>query len=322
MNIPEPVLVLDQNANLSPNHHTHLLITNTTDLRRSRVDEFLSSRSLQPKSHKAYQSDIKIFMDWCDLPWTEVSRRKMAQFKNFLLKERQLALSSVNRVLRTLKSFYRWMLLSEYVTSDPTIGIQQERLPDPLAKDLEDTEVLQIFEAIKSSKVAPRDRAIFSILLHGLRAEEVCNLNIEDYADGELIVKEAKWDSTGEVPLTKLGIQDIDAYLDWRLELEGELIASNPLFVSYSNRSQGKRLTYWGIRHIMDDLGKKTGIDLHSHRGRHTYATNLIVKYELDPSLAMELTRHRDARSFRRYTNRKNKLAAKRAFLKASEKLD
>jgi integrase/recombinase XerD len=48
----------------------------------------------------------------------------------------------------------------------------------------------------------------------------------------------------------------------------------------------------------------------------------LIVKYELDPSLAMELTRHRDVRSFRRYTNRKNKIAAKRAFLKAAEKLD
>jgi hypothetical protein len=38
--------------------------------------------------------------------------------------------------------------------------------------------------------------------------------------------------------------------------------------------------------------------------------------------LAMELTRHRDVRSFRRYTNRKNKIAAKRAFLKATERLD
>ncbi len=58
----------------------------------------------------------------------------------------------------------------------------------------------------------------------------------------------------------------------------------------------------------MDDLAGKTGIDLHSHRGRHTFATNLIVKYELDPSLAMELTRNRNVRSFRRYTNRKNRL--------------
>jgi hypothetical protein len=40
------------------------------------------------------------------------------------------------------------------------------------------------------------------------------------------------------------------------------------------------------------------------------------------PFLVMELTRHRDVRSFRRYPNRKNKIAAKRAFLKAVKKLD
>jgi site-specific recombinase XerD len=313
MSIPEPILVVYSEPPKA---------ISITDLRQARVDEFLASRSLQPKSRKAYQADLRIFMDWCDLAWVDVNRRKVAHFKTFLLKERELALSSVNRVLRTLKSFYRWMLLSEYVVADPTIGIQQERLPDPVAKDLEDDEVLRIFEAIALSKVMLRDRALFSILLHGLRAEEVCRLNVEDYGNGELAIKEAKWDSKGEVPLTKLGIQDLDAYIIWRREQEGELLPDSPLFVSCSNRSQGKRLTYWGIRHVMDDLAQKTGIDLHSHRGRHTFATNLIVKYELDPSLAMELTRHRDVRSFRRYTNRKNKIAAKRAFLKASEKLD
>ena len=90
------------------------------------------------------------------------------------------------------------MLLSEYVTADPTIGIQQERLPDSVAKDLEDEEVLQIYEAIALSKMM-------------LRAEEVCRLNIEDYVNGELVIKEAKWDSKGEVPLTKLGIQDLES---------------------------------------------------------------------------------------------------------------
>ncbi|NMF59655.1 tyrosine-type recombinase/integrase [Pseudanabaena yagii] len=310
--MPEPILILYNQPQPK---------AIATNVRQSRVDEFLDSRSLQPKSRKAYQADLQIFMDWCDLPWADVSRRKVTQFKTFLLKERGLALSSLNRVLCTLKSFYRWMLLSEYITADPTIGIQQERLPEPDSQDLEDEEVVRIYEAINLSKVVLRDRALFSVLLHGLRAEEVCRLNIEDYCNGELVIKEAKWDSKGEVPLTKLGIQDLDAYLDWRKEKEDELLPESPLFVSYSNRSQGKRLTYWGIRHVMDDLAEKTGIALHSHRGRHTFATNLIVKYELDPSLAMELTRHRDIRSFKRYTNRKNKLAAKRAFLRAAEKL-
>ena len=102
MSIPEPILVVYSELPKA---------IAATDLRQSRVDEFLASRSLQPKSRKAYQADLRIFMDWCDLAWGDVSRRKVTQFKTFLLKERELALSSVNRVLRTLKSFYRWMLL-------------------------------------------------------------------------------------------------------------------------------------------------------------------------------------------------------------------
>ena len=120
MSIPEPISVIYSEPPKA---------IATIDLRQARVDEFLASRSLQPKSRKAYQADIRIFMDWCDLAWVDVSQRRVTQFKTFLLKERELALSSVNWVLRTLKSFYRWMLLSEYVIADPTIGIQQERSP-------------------------------------------------------------------------------------------------------------------------------------------------------------------------------------------------
>jgi integrase/recombinase XerD len=79
MSIPEPILVIYDE---SPKAIA------TTDLRQSRVDEFLVSRSLQPKSRKAYQADLRIFMDWCNLSWVDVSRRKVTQFKTFLLKER------------------------------------------------------------------------------------------------------------------------------------------------------------------------------------------------------------------------------------------
>lgn len=316
MIVPEPKLVI----------YSELATQNkaiaASDLRQVKIEEFLSARSLQSKSRKAYQSDLQIFMDWNDSAWGEVTRRKVTQFKIYLIKERGLALSSVNRVLQTLKTFYRWLLRSDYVTADPTITVQLERLPEATSQDLDEDEVLKIYEAIALSKYPERDRAIFTVLLHGLRAEELCNLNVGNYLNGELVIPVAKWDSKGEVPLTKLGLSHLDSYLDWCKAKGVELLLESPLFVSYSNRSQGKRLTYWGVRHLMDDLSEKTGIDLHAHRGRHTFATNLIVKYELEASLAMELTRHRDIRSFKRYTNRKNKLAAKRAFLKASERLD
>jgi integrase len=198
-------------------------------------------------------------------------------------------------------------------------------VPVSLSQELEDEEVDRIYAAIAEVSRDPvRDRALFSVLLHGLRAEEAVNLNLEDYDGEQVFIREAKHDSVGEVPLTRQARSDLDAYVQQRQAQAAatgqELALDSPLFVSNSNRSKGKRLTYWGVQEVMNLLGEQTGIALHAHRGRHTFCTNLIVKLEMDTALAMELSRHRDIRSFKRYTNRKNKLAAKRAFLKANDR--
>ena len=74
MAIPEPTLIVYSQPPQA---------IATSDLRQARIDEFLASRSLQPKSRSAYQADLQIFMDWCDLSWADVSRRKVTQFKTF-----------------------------------------------------------------------------------------------------------------------------------------------------------------------------------------------------------------------------------------------
>lgn len=263
-------------------------------------------------------------MDWTQQAWGNVTRRQVAQFKQYLLQERKLAPNSVNRVVRTLKTFYRWLLESEYVDSDPTTAVKQEKVAASHSQELEDDEVDRIYSAIEQvSRDTVRDRALFSVLLHGLRAQEAIDLNLEDYDGQQVVIRQAKHDSVGEVPLTRSAQADLDAYLEQRhTQAAGkELTPHSPLFVSNSNRSRGQRLTYWGVQEVMDKLAEHTGIALHAHRGRHTFCTNLIVKLEMDTTLAMELSRHKDIRSFKRYTNRENKLAAKRAFLKATDQL-
>jgi site-specific recombinase XerD len=324
--IPDPIIVPLAGGKQTPAIPV-ARAASPADLRQANVDEFIAARSLKPKSERAYRRDLQYFMDWTQQAWATVNRRQVAQFKQSLLQDRQLAPNSVNRILRTLKTFYKWMLESEYITSDPTTGVKQEKVPEAQSQELEDEEVERIYAAIAEVSRDPlRDRALFSVLLHGLRAEETINLNFEDYDGQQVVIREAKHDSVGEVPLTRPARADLDTYVQQRqaqAESTGQEIAPHsPLFVSNSNRSRGQRLTYWGVQEVMNQLAKHTGIDLHAHRGRHTFCTNLIVKLEMDTALAMELSRHRDIRSFKRYTNRKNKVAAKRAFLKATEQLD
>ncbi|MCY7322074.1 MAG: site-specific integrase [Phormidesmis sp. CAN_BIN36] len=85
------------------------------------------------------------------------------------------------------------------------------------------------------------------------------------------------------------------------------------LFVSHSRRNAGERLSYEGIRKVVDAISQRTGITFHAHRCRHTFATNLVLK-GMNPHHVMTLTRHKSVQSFRRYTRAADQAAAEAAF--------
>jgi len=92
----------------------------------------------------------------------------------------------------------------------------------------------------------PLSYAILTALLHGLRADEVSKLKIEDYqtqivagyASKQLHIREAKADSTGWVLLFAEGIAEFEAYFAWYAEQAGALEPADPMFRSYSNRTK------------------------------------------------------------------------------------
>jgi hypothetical protein len=127
MSIPEPILVVYSEPPKA---------IATTDLRQARVDEFLASRSLQPKIRKAYQADLRTFMDWCNLAWVVVSRRKVTQFKTFLpnhpanIQHIQSDLTTVAKA--NLKQFIsdRGLMLDKAVLIADHISEQFQKLRD------------------------------------------------------------------------------------------------------------------------------------------------------------------------------------------------
>ncbi|MBD1909041.1 MULTISPECIES: tyrosine-type recombinase/integrase [unclassified Leptolyngbya] len=284
-------------------------------LRKLRVDEFLQARSLAPKSQKAYRQDLQYFLNWTDKGWADITPRSIAQFKGYLLRDdtqsgrRVLSDATVRRILGTLKNFYGWMVRSGYVTVDPTVEVQLPKLKEPAAQNLTHDEVAQIYDAVALSSLPERNMALISVLLHGLRAEEVCALNLDDYDGQRLRIREAKADSKGFVPLAPQGKKDLDLYLQWRRDSGETLAPESPLFISYSRRNGGQRLGYDGVRKFIDQIAEQTGINFHAHHFRHTFATNLVLR-GMNPHHAMTLTRHQSVQNFRRYTKAADQAAA------------
>lgn len=245
--------------------------------------------------------------------------RQIAQFKAYLLRQdlesgqRVLSDATVRRILGTLKNFYGWLVRSRYVSVDPTTEVDLPKLKEPEPQNLKDAEVEQIYRAVALSSLPERNMALVSVLLHGLRAEEVSSLDVENYDGRRLRIREAKADSKGWVPLVEQGREDLDQYLRWR-QTHGEVLSpESPLFVSHSRRNGGQRLGYDGIRKLMDWVAKQTGIDFHAHQFRHTFATNLVLQ-GMNPYHVMTLTRHRSVQSFQRYTRAADQAAAEAAF--------
>jgi integrase/recombinase XerD len=317
--VPDPIVVPLQSVESKTGSTLSSTRADLPNLREERVKEFLQARSLAPKSQKAYRQDLQCFLNWIDKGWAEVTPRQIAQFKAHLMRQdletgqRSLSDATVRRILGTLKNFYGWMVRSRYVSINPTMEVDLPKLMEPEAQNLKDTEVEQIVEAAASSSLPERNIALILVLLHGLRAEEVSALNLEDYDGRRLRIREAKADSKGFVPLTLQGKDVLERYLQWR-ELTGEVLApERPLFVSHSRRNLWQRLGYDGIRKVMDAISKQTGIDFHAHQFRHTFATNLVLK-GMNPYHVMTLTRHKSVQNFRRYTKAADQQAAETAF--------
>ena len=316
--IPEPIFVPKSELARTPSVPS----SSPTDLRESRIDEFLMARSLSPSSQKAYRQDLKTFLDWTQAPWVSVSARQVAQFKDYLLRkegeQQVLADATVRRILGTLKNFYGWMQRSRYVEFDPTIEIQLPKLIEPEAQNLPSGDVKKVVEAAGRTSLPERNVALIAVLLHGLRASEVSTLNVEDYDRTRLHIRKAKADSKGTVPLARAGREALDLYLEWRKEQGDVLAPTSPLFISGSRRNKGDRISYGAIRKTIDKLSEETGIDFHAHQFRHTFATNLVLE-GMNPYHVMTLTRHKSQSSFRRYTKAADQFAAEAEFYKFEE---
>ena len=125
------------------------------------------------------------------------------------------------------------------------------------------------------------DELIVELLANaGLRASELCDLNIKDlpvsHSKPSVWIRDGKGKVTRTVDIPESLVKRLDRFV--RLYRKSAK-PKDPLLVS----SKGKRMIYRTIYEKMKKLGKKSGIGkLHPHMLRHTYLTRLYnVEHDL-----------------------------------------
>ncbi len=306
----------------------------TSDVRFERIKEFLQASNFADNTKKSYQKELEQFIVQVERTWHTVTPRDVSRYKDWLKlyrdsKGKPLSVSSINQALTAIKSFYAWFQLSGYLdftTPLPTAAIKFEKLGVPLPRNLSKDQMNDIAVALafdSDDPVSRRDRALLAVLIHGLRAEDVSQLNVENWDGERLSFCRKKTKEDARVPIRPSSRPAISEYLDWRrLEQREELQSISPLFLSHGHRTPGRRLGYQGIYHFVRfRLGRAIGVAPYStdhltpHRFRHTYACELL-ELGVDSLLARSLTGQSE-KVFERYAKGVRLSSAEAAFLKA-----
>jgi integrase/recombinase XerD len=309
MIVPEPKLIF---IDTQPKSHSPQPVE---DFRLVRVDEYFRSMELSANSIRAYKRALNRFVAWTEKGWHLLKHQDLDRYKEYL-KELKLSNASICQELAALKSFFNWLTIKDYITKDPTLTLIKPKIKPPLPQELSDEEVQSLFDALQKKQGWHfyRDEALLRVLEHGLRASEVIALNIKDYDGKRLHITEAKRDSVGMVPLLSEARMAINTYIEWRKTEGMNAEDDSALFLSHSNRSKGKRLTYNGLYDIVKTYSKLAQLEnCYPHRLRHTLATNLALS-GMDSMLARRITRHRSEASYQRYSERGLDLKAQEQF--------
>lgn len=186
--------------------------------------------------------------------------------------------TSQARIISGIRSFYKYCLIENIVTKDPTVLLETPKLKRALPDVLTFDEIESIIAQIDLSKPeGGRNKAILETMYScGLRVSEVVNLKISGlYLDVGFIRVTGKGDKERLVPIGQSATRYINIYKnDIRVHIPVKKGHEDILFL---NR-RGARLTRVMIFLMLKDLVKKAGItkNISPHTFRHSFATHLV----------------------------------------------
>lgn len=244
-------------------------------------------RGLAENTLVSYQRDLTKFGGFLltqRLNFDSVSLEDVTAFE-VSLKDADLTLASINRVISSLKGFYKYCSIESSI-DNPMLESVSHKLPRKLPKALSIDEMSRLIESAKreGDPMSPRNVAILELLYStGARVSEIIAINVSDISiskieSDEVSVLKLKGKGSKErfVPLGRFAISALEDYLvRTRPALaEKSSKANSALFLN----SRGGRLSRQSAWQIVLDAAVVTNLSgrVSPHVFRHSYATHLL----------------------------------------------
>ncbi len=264
-------------------------------------------RNLAENTRLAYMADLEDF--WAFLVKLKISKPdtvKQGQLIQYItnLGRRKLADSSLARHFSSLRMYYRFLIMEDFVKSDPTAYLESPKLPGKLPKILEVADIELLLESIDTSTwLGIRNRALFELLYAtGMRVSEVCLLTADQLIlDEDLVRVRGKGDKERLVPLGGEAKFWLQRYLqEVRPKLKKGHLTHGEVFLN----NRGRRLQRKGVWFLLKQLAKTSGLKkpVSPHVFRHSFATHML-EGGADLRVVQEMLGHADISTTQIYTH-------------------
>ncbi len=268
-------------------------------------------RSYSPHTVKAYEIDLiqfkRFLSDYGDCAFSNMLAIDRQAIKHFVgyLSEKGLSPKSIARKIASVKSFYRYLLKTDQIESNPAAGLQAPRREQPLPKFIQKEVLAKVFlPSEEDDWQTERDRTMLELLYStGIRLSELVALDLEDVELDRLTVRVfGKGGKARIVPLGKTAADAIKNYLKERAIRLKEVKGESPLFISKRGRRISPRTVQSRLKRLFESVSIGSGFT--PHLMRHTFATHLLDS-GADIRAVKELLGHASLSSTQIYTHLK-----------------
>lgn len=236
-------------------------------------------KSLSDNTVEAYLTDLDKLLAYLTLEKIDPLEVTLENLETFSAGLYDIGIHprSQARILSGIRSFYRFLIMDNYLDADPTELLESPQIGFKLPEVLTVEEIDQLIGSIdRGTKEGQRNRAILETLYScGLRVTELCNLKLSDlYFDEGFIKVEGKGSKQRLVPISPRAVNEIKLYFPDRCQMKIKPDFEDFVFIS----NFGKNISRIMVFHIIKELAARIGLKkpISPHTFRHSFATHLL----------------------------------------------
>ena len=204
---------------------------------------------------------------------------------------------SITREIASIKGFFKWMGINDYLKHNPALAIEQPKLPKRLPKVLSMKEINELL----AIHMTDMEKAVLELLYAaGLRVSELTDININDIdINAKYIRCLGKGSKERIVPIGKKACSALKKYfIDRDYIIKKYNLKTKYCFI----KDNGKKLSRQDVYVFIRSLGKNISKDISPHTIRHSFATHLLEN-GADLRIVQELLGHSDVSTTQLYTH-------------------